>query len=101
MVNTGWSGKGSGLLPVTAGRVGAMRGCVSSWSGSGRDYGATWRRGAVERVNTVEEALQASLWHDQERQFCCHRLADLDMFSSYVERGERFQGAVQALEMAA
>ena len=26
--------------------------------------------------------------------------ASLDMFSSYVERGERFQYAVQALEVA-
>ena len=102
MADTGWSGKGSGLLPVTAGRFGAMCGSVSPGSGGGRDHGSPRLAARIEQVDTVEEAvLRASrLARSGDTVLLSPACASLDMFNSYVERGERFQYAVQALEVA-
>ena len=56
----------------------------------------------IEQVDTVEEAvLRASrLARSGDTVMLSPACASLDMFSSYVERGERFQYAVQALEAA-
>ena len=56
----------------------------------------------IEQVDTVEEAvLRASrLARSGDTVLLSPACASLDMFSSYVERGERFQYAVQALEVA-
>jgi len=59
------------------------------------------RAARIEQVNTVEEAvLRASrLARSGDTVLLSPACASLDMFSSYVERGERFQYAVQALEV--
>ena len=60
------------------------------------------RAARIEQVDTVEEAvLRASrLARSGDTVLLSPACASLDMFSSYVERGERFQYAVQALEVA-
>jgi UDP-N-acetylmuramoylalanine--D-glutamate ligase len=60
------------------------------------------RAARIEQVDTVEEAvLRASrLARSGDTVLLSPACASLDMFSSYVERGERFKYAVQALEVA-
>ena len=103
MVNTGWSGKGqdfSQLQQVVSERCAGVLVLGQAAAEITEQLGGAAR---VERVNTVEEAvLQASrLARPGETVLLSPACASLDMFSSYVERGERFQDAVQALEVAA
>jgi UDP-N-acetylmuramoylalanine--D-glutamate ligase len=60
------------------------------------------RAARIQQVDTVEEAvLRASrLARSGDTVLLSPACASLDMFSNYVERGERFQYAVQALEVA-
>ena len=79
-----------------------MCGSVSSGSGGGRDHGSARQVARIEQVDTVEEAvLRASrLARSGDTEPLSPACASLDMFSSHVERGERFQCAVQALEVS-